>query len=155
MLRPECNLNNPQTRELIKSRINGLTADTRPRWGKMNSAQMLRHCSLILGVACGEVRLPSPPWFIRIIGIITRLELRLFNNGIPPCMPTFQAVVVDENCNFETARNRLLTAIDNYEDVLMCGRLPQEHALFGKMTVDDWGFLEYKHIHHHLKQFNN
>ena len=24
----------------------------------------------------------------------------------------------------------------------------------GKMTKFDWGFLEYKHLHHHLKQFN-
>jgi len=27
-------------------------------------------------------------------------------------------------------------------------------VLFGKMEERDWGFLEYKHLDHHLKQFN-
>jgi len=32
-------------------------------------------------------------------------------------------------------------------------KLPKNHPLFGSMTPEDWGFLQYKHMNHHLKQF--
>jgi len=27
-------------------------------------------------------------------------------------------------------------------------------SFFGEMKEKDWGFMEYKHLNHHLKQFN-
>ena len=28
------------------------------------------------------------------------------------------------------------------------------HPFFGKMTAEEWGMLGYKHLDHHLKQFD-
>jgi hypothetical protein len=40
--------------ELIE-RINKLTPDTKPEWGKMNVSQMLEHCTVSVKLALGEI----------------------------------------------------------------------------------------------------
>jgi hypothetical protein len=48
------------TTELI-DRINKLTPDTQPRWGKMTSAQMLAHCNM--------------KWFMTLVNIQSQMLL--------------------------------------------------------------------------------
>jgi len=48
------NLYDPAVKQEIISRINKLTADSKPLWGKMNASQMLAHCQKPLGVATGS-----------------------------------------------------------------------------------------------------
>ncbi len=89
-----------------------------------------------------------------LIGITAKKEMWLFNNGIPHNMPTFQKLIVNFECDFEMARKTLLQTLKDYLEVYNNNQLPENHALFGKMKEKDWGFLEYKHLDHHLKQFN-
>lgn len=79
--------------------------------------------------------------------------MKVFNNGIPPNMPTFAKVISIENCNFEKSKSQLLATLDDFVAKGLKNNLLSEHPLFGKMTQQDWGFMEYKHLHHHLKQF--
>ena len=146
-------LNHLQDLEEIKARILRVSEDSQPRWGKMNAAQMFRHCDKILQVGFGKIVLPRTNFLIKKIGILTKNEMKIFNNGIPPNMPTFPEVIADENCNFEKSRDELLAAIDEFAEKSVKNNLLSEHALFGRMTTKDWGFMEYKHLNHHLKQF--
>ncbi len=43
----------PEENNLIKERINKLTPDSRPLWGKMNVSQMLAHLQAPMSVAFG------------------------------------------------------------------------------------------------------
>ncbi len=146
-------LNHPKDLQEIKARIHRLSEESVPRWGKMNAAQMLRHCDRILEVGFGKIVLPKINIIIKSVGIITKIEMRTFNNGIPPNMPTFKEVNIKENCNFEKSREELLASLDEFTERSAKNNLLAEHALFGKMTKEDWGFMEYKHLNHHLKQF--
>ena len=139
--------------EELKLRILNLKEDCRPKWGRMDSSQMLTHCRLVLEVPLGTTVLPKTPRLIRTIGIITKKEMELFNNGIPPNMPTFTVLRPGLPCDFLLARQNLLNTMDRYCALADSGKLPAEHALFGKMEPKDWGFLEYKHLNHHLIQF--
>ena len=139
--------------EELKLRILNLKEDCRPKWGRMDSSQMLTHCRLVLEIPLGNTVLPKTPRLIRTIGIITKKEMELFNNGIPPNMPTFTVLKPGPPCDFHLARQELLHTIDSYGALADIGKLPAEHALFGKMEPKDWGFLEYKHLNHHLNQF--
>ena len=139
--------------EEIKSRFAKLRADSQPRWGKMNAAQMLHHCSLVLNIPLKKTVLPKTGFIVRTIGIITKNEMKLLGNGIPPNMPTYEVLLSGENCSFEECRSRLLETMENYWVCYCEGNLPNKHELFGKMKVSDWGFLEHKHLNHHLKQF--
>lgn len=119
----------------------------------MNSAQMLCHCDKVLKVAIGKLILPKTNFFIYYIGNLTRIEMMIFNNGIPPNMPTFKKLVVEEICNFEGCRENLLKTLNEFIRISSENKLPERHELFGKMTKKEWGFMEYKHLNHHLKQF--
>lgn len=78
----------------------------------------------------------------------------VFNNGIPRNMPTFQKLIVNFECDFDESKKNLLKTMGDYLAAFETGNLPEKHVLFGHMRPEDWGFLEYKHLNHHLKQFN-
>lgn len=138
----------------IKSRVSTLSADSENKWGKMNVAQMLYHCDLVLQVPLQNMELPKINFIFRVIGVLTKREMHIFNNGIPHNMPTFQKLIANFECSFDETQNNLLKTLDSYWNAFENDRLPKEHVLFGSMKEKDWGFLEYKHLNHHLKQFN-
>lgn len=78
----------------------------------------------------------------------------IFNNGIPRNMPTFRKVIVNFEYNFNDAQSGLIKTLNEYWTAFETNQLPDSHVLFGKMTQKDWGFLEYKHLNHHLNQFS-
>lgn len=137
----------------IKRRILNLNEYSQRKWGKMNAAQMLKHCDKILQVGLGKIILPKVNILIRGIGTVVKIEMKIFNNGIPPNMPTFDEVIIQENCNFDKSRQELLDTIDEFILKSEKKNLLSNHVLFGKMEKEDWGFMEYKHLDHHLKQF--
>ncbi|WP_089792790.1 DUF1569 domain-containing protein [Chryseobacterium wanjuense] len=135
-------------------RISNLSENSQKRWGKMDVCQMMRHCNYVLQIPLGKIELPPVNALFKTIGIITKIEMQIFNNGIPRNMPTFQKLIVNFECDFNDEKENLLKTLDEYRNTFKQGKLPDHHVLFGKMTEKDWGFLEYKHLHHHLKQFN-
>lgn len=147
-------LHNPFFFEEITSRIHYLNQNLEPLWGKMDVCQMMRHCNQVLQVPLGKIKLPEINRLFRAIGIITKWEIQVFNNGIPPNMPTLQKLIVNFECDFEEEKKSLLKTLEEYRICVESKNLPDYHVLFGKMTEKDWGFLEYKHLDHHLKQFN-
>ena len=105
---------NPEDLEETRNRIFLIKENFEPKWGRMNAAQMFRHCDKILQVALGKLILPKRNLLIQTIGIITKIEMKIFNNGIPRNMPTFDKVKVSENCNFEKSRENLLKTLDEF-----------------------------------------
>lgn len=146
-------LHNEEDFEEVLKRLNLLNETSLRKWGRMSSAQMLVHCDRVLQVATGKIILPEIHPFLRLIGIVTKKEMWLFNNGIPPDMPTFRTVKCNERYDFEVSRKDLLNTLNEFCVVSSSGKLPVRHPLFGEMRYEDWGFLEYKHLNHHLKQF--
>lgn len=138
----------------MKIRIARLSEDSKRKWGRMNTAQMLCHCNLILQIPLKKIELPEINILFRTIGIFTKKEMQIFDNGIPHNMPCFRKVIVNFECDFEQEKIKLLKTLDEYQEAFRRNKLPGRHVLFGKMTEKDWGFLEYKHLDHHLKQFS-
>jgi hypothetical protein len=67
-----------------------------------------------------------------------------------PTDPTF--IVADER-EIDTERDRLLTLIRRFVDRGPDAAGTQTHSFFGKLSGAEWGRLMYKHIDHHLQQF--
>ncbi|MCS3529028.1 DUF1569 domain-containing protein [Chryseobacterium sp. JUb7] len=139
--------------EEIMMRIAKLSENSPGKWGKMNAAQMLRHCDLVLQIALKKIDIPKINPFLEAIGALTKKEMQIFNNGIPRNMPTFQKLIVNFECDFNESKEGLLKTLEEYWFAYENNNLPGSHALFGSMKEKDWGFLEYKHLDHHLKQF--
>ncbi|MDV7695908.1 DUF1569 domain-containing protein [Chryseobacterium soli] len=147
-------LHNRADFEEIRQRISGLSEDSPAKWGKMKAAQMMKHCDLVLQVALKNIDLPCVNVIFGAIGIMAKIEMQLFNNGIPRNMPTFQKLIVNFECDFDETKKGLLQTLEAYWKAFEHRNLPDRHELFGEMTEKDWGFLEYKHLNHHFKQFN-
>ncbi|MGN7864022.1 DUF1569 domain-containing protein [Chryseobacterium sp.] len=147
-------LNNPIYYREITDRISRLTENSPAKWGKMNVCQMFKHCDLVLQVALQKIELPKINFFLETIGIVTKMEMYVFNNGIPRNMPTFQKLIVNFECDFDVSKTNLLNTLEEFRAACNNGCLPNRHRLFGNMTEKDWEFLEYKHLDHHLKQFS-
>src|SRR5207244_3907217 len=133
----------------LRERLQRLSPETKSRWGKMNSAQMLAHCSAGMQVPIGEMKVKRSP--LRLIGWMFKGMIR---NGKPfsKNSPTAPEFVIADQRSFESEKKKFQDAFDKLTkgpSAIVCF----DHAFFGKMNCDDWGYLMYKHVDHHFQQF--
>ena len=143
----------PATGEHFRRRIQSVTAASPRQWGKMSAAQMLEHCARGVEMATGDNKLPRIP-IGRILGpIIKPLALK---EGKPMGRnsPTAPALVVAPDVDFEAARTRLLAVYDRFLKAGAAACTDHPHAFFGRLAPAQWSTLMYKHLDHHLRQFN-
>lgn len=146
------NLNDPANRQAILGRLSALTPSHPRQWGKMNAAQMLAHCALIMEIACGDR--PKKQIFIgRLLAPFVRstaLGDRPFGrNG-----PTGREFKILDERDFAAERTRLADLVDRFCTRGPAGAEGLVHPFFGRLTAEEWGRLMYKHLDHHLRQFN-
>jgi hypothetical protein len=67
--------------------------------------------------------------------------------------PTVQGLVVNDDRNLETERERLYVMIDRFAAAGPRGCTTHPHSFFGRLTPEEWATLMYKHVDHHLRQF--
>jgi hypothetical protein len=142
---------NPADRESISVRLAALEPDSVRRWGKMDPAQMLYHCSLGLEAATGDRPLEQV-----FLGKLLSPFIRGFALGQRPFRrngPTHPTFVVPDARDFDRECTRLATIIDRFVRRGPESATKYTHAFFGRMTGDEWGRLMYKHLDHHLRQF--
>lgn len=135
----------------IISRINTLTPETQPLWGKMNVGQMLSHCQAPIDVAFGDTQLKS--------NIVFLLLGRIFKKKILAA-PMFKKNSMTEPSfirtgayDFEKTKNELIGKVQRFTDEGTACIKIEKHPFFGKMTFEEWDNLQWKHLNHHLKQF--
>ena len=143
---------NTSDNDEIVSRINRLTGDTKPQWGKMGAGQMLVHASRPLQVAYGDLKLKRT-----LVGVlfgnwakknIVRGEAPFRKN-----LPTDKNFVVKDSPDFEDGKKALIALVRRFAQVGPTGITKEPHPFFGKMTDREWDLLMWKHLDHHLRQF--
>lgn len=141
----------PQTAQNIIARINALQPTSQRQWGKMNVAQMLKHCNDALGTATGDV-ITKTPFFIKLIAPLikkTVMEEKPYKQGLR----TAKEFIVADEREFENEKRKVLNRLDKF---ISNGEQKVDglkHPAFGKLTAYEWGFSKWKHFDHHLKQF--
>lgn len=137
-----------ETYEETKKRIQALTSESTPAWGKMNVGQMVTHCQFPFKVALSD-KPRKVTW-----NPIVRLFKKSLYNDKPwrKNLPTAKAAKITDQRDLETERASLLAMVDAfYAKKEQTDWLP--HPAFGKFTQEQWGKLEYKHLDYHLSQF--
>ena len=142
---------NPADRDGLALRFAELEPGAQRQWGKMDPAQMMKHCAIALGDLLGE----RPVKQLFLGKLITPLIRRQVFGEKPfrRNSPTDPIYVVSDPQDFETERARLATLIDR---VVQRGATKIEgtiHPFFGRLSGAEWGTLIYKHFDHHLRQF--
>lgn len=139
-------------RQEIITRLGQLNAQSPAAWGKMNITQMLRHCQAPLKVATGQLKLKQG-----LIGLLFgKMAKRQLLAPVPfkpnlPTAPEFKVSV--PQLDFEKEREQLIDLIRKFGEtgpVASRGK----HPFFGAMTEEEWDTLQWKHLDHHLRQFN-
>jgi Protein of unknown function (DUF1569) len=138
--------------EEVKQRIGQLKADSQRRWGSMNAAQAMAHCSAGLELASGERR-PPRALLGRIIGPI--IKPMVFRNDEPlrRNSPTVKGLVVNDERDLGKEQQQLCALVDRFAAAGPGGCTAHAHSFFGKLTPAEWATLMYKHLDHHLRQF--
>jgi hypothetical protein len=68
--------------------------------------------------------------------------------------PTDPAFVVREECDFASEKTRLAGLIDRFVEQGPAQAAGMTHSFLGRLTGEEWGWLMYKHLDHHLRQFS-
>jgi len=146
------NLFEPARVNEVKERIGRLRPDSDRQWGRMNAAQAVAHCTAGFELALGE-RLPSRLLMGRIIGGIVKPKVVGNDEPLRRNSPTVKGLVVNDDRNLETERERLCGMIDRFCAAGPMGCTGHPHSFFGRLTPEEWATLMYKHLDHHLRQF--
>ena len=133
------------------SRINSLNENSTAQWGKMNVYQMLRHCIL-----CEEMFLGDKKYKQVFLGrLFGKKALKGFlKNETPikknePTSPEFK--IKETSSDIEAEKKKWIALIGSYAHY---SNNDFVHWFFGKMTMEQIGQFDFKHIDHHLRQFN-
>ena len=143
---------NADVQQECLARIDKLTNDTKPEWGKMNAAQMLAHCAEIQEVINGSKLLEGTPFIAKLFkGMIRKL---VFNDTpYSKNARTHPQYLVTDQRSLDTEKARLAAALKHLAGLSEPERRQLNHALFGSMTDEEIGWGSYKHLDYHLSQF--
>ena len=106
------NLFEPAALDDLKNRLNQLTPESKPQWGKMNAPQMLAHCAIWMEMTGGQT---SPPrsWIGYIFGPLAKRSI-LRDEPVRHNMPSDKDFIVSEEREFASERERLNASIERF-----------------------------------------
>jgi hypothetical protein len=150
------NLFDPDLAEELKQRILRMQPDSTRQWGRMSPTQALAHCTSGLQMAMGTINPKRAPFPARLLGPL--IKPFVFGNDKPirrnsPSAP--ELFPPDSTTrDFEHERAQLIATIDTFvtQNSSCCSR--HAHPFFGRLTPQQWAILMYKHLDHHLRQFD-
>lgn len=146
------NLFDSNTYNEITQRLNSLTPSSQRQWGKMNAAQMLAHCKEAFKVPLSE---KSPPKIYPFALFGWMMKSKLYNDDPwKQNLPTAPNFKIKDERDFEKEKAELAALINMFHQSSPVAIEKIVHPVFGKYTGQQWGQAMYKHLDHHLRQFN-
>jgi hypothetical protein len=135
------------------ARIQKLTPETQPQWGKMNVSQMLAHCCVTYQYVYEPQKFKKPNFLLAWVlkkfvkdGVCNEVPYKK-NTGTAPDF------IIKDNRDFNTEKQRLISFIIKAQKDGTSFFDGRESHSFGKLTLQEWNNMFYKHLDHHLTQF--
>lgn len=148
------NLFNRDECEAAIARIENLTADTQPQWGKMSVGQMLAHCCVPYEYEfMPEKYGPPAKGFKRSV---MRFLLKSVIAGDKPYKKngrTAPDFLITEEKEFEAEKSRLIDYLRQTQELGEGHFHDKTTQSIGKLTSSGWNVMFSKHLDHHLRQF--
>ena len=140
-----------ETHELI-NRINKLTPETKPVWGKMSVSQMLAHCNVAYEMALEDKH--EKPSGLRKFFLKTFVKpFVVTEKPYKKSLKTAPEFMVKDDKNFDAEKSRLVNYLNKTQQMGEKAFEGKESHSFGKLTSQEWNNMFYKHLDHHLTQF--
>jgi hypothetical protein len=140
---------NPAVHRELQDRVQRLTPQQQPQWGKMTAGQMVAHLTDSLKMASGELEVAAKKVPIRFSPL---KELVLYVLPIPKRLPTSPELIARKpgewTLEVASLREQLNGLVERGAEALA-----PAHPAFGTLSAKQWGVLVYRHMDHHLRQF--
>jgi hypothetical protein len=134
----------------ILKRVDRVTSESRPRWGKMNASQMLAHLVGSARMAIGELKSASKGLPMRYPPL---RQLIVYWLPWPQGSPTAPELIPPVDCeSIEQSKSELTRLLEVFASRKSETVWP-EHPAFGNLGRKGWGVLAWRHCDHHLRQF--
>lgn len=138
--------------ELI-GRINRLTPNSTGLWGKMNIAQMMAHCNVSYEMVYTDKH-PKPNGAMKLMLKLFVKQPVVNEKPYKKNSRTAPAFLIDDERDFEKEKKRLIDYLIKTQELGEDHFHNKESHSFGPLTKTEWNHLFYKHLNHHLEQFN-
>jgi hypothetical protein len=139
-----------ETREEIIARINTLDENSTARWGKMTVYQMLKHCIKWEEMLLGKTKYKQS-FLGRLVGKWALADM-MKDESAKQNLPTVPSFKITGDGDVAAAKAEWISLIKEHADQENSGFI---HPFFGKLTAEQAGRMDYKHVDHHLRQFNS
>ncbi len=146
-------LHDPALAADVCARLERLQPGATALWGRMTVSQALAHLSSSLEMALGDQKPPRMFAGRLFGGLVKRVVLR-DDSPLKRNTPTAPTLVVKDDRDFQRERQRLDSLIRRFCEGKEAGCTTYPHTFFGPMTPREWAVLQYKHVDHHLRQFD-
>ncbi|GAA4966835.1 DUF1569 domain-containing protein [Algibacter aquimarinus] len=138
--------------EVVIDRINKLSPTTRPLWGKMSSDQMLAHCNVTYEMTF-EDKHKKPNGFTKFILKLFVKNMVVGDKPYKKNSKTVPQFLITNARNFVEEKARLTDYLKKAQSLGEDYFDGKESHSFGKLTKQQWNTMFYKHLDHHLSQF--
>ena len=140
-----------EDKDEIVRRLDELHPNSKPMWGKMNVPQMLAHCLVPTKISAGEIE-SKQTLLGKLFGKTAKKQL-LSGPIMKKGLPTAPGFVIKHTPDFYESQQALKEAIQRLYETDKTVLMQRKHPFFGKMSLQEWGVLNYMHYDHHLRQF--
>jgi hypothetical protein len=142
--------NDKDLRQLV-GRIQQLQPSMQARWGVMNAAEMLHHCTASLRVI---MQAEPTRKSTSVIQYLLRFYFMYVSSKFPANAKTPKRLDVKKTPqrikDFDAEKDELISVLSLFT---MQQHIYAMHPYFGKLSRKQWGIFTWKHIDHHLRQF--
>ena len=140
----------PSARQDILSRIDRLTPETQPLWGRMTAGEMIAHLARGMKMGLGELETRQRRTVFRYWPL---KHVFVYWVRFPRSAPAPREMVTREKpVTWDADLADLRDSFDRFATRDRRGPWPV-HPIFGRLSGKAWGALGWRHLDHHLRQF--
>jgi hypothetical protein len=142
----------PALRATFIGRVNKLSADSKPAWGKFTASGMLAHLNDSYRMTTGELPVKKKS----SSAVLSRTPIKkliIYVLPFPKGAPTAPELIArSSGADLAAEKLAFVKMLETLGNLTPSARL-QPHAAFGTLTYQDYGALMAKHTQHHFRQF--
>jgi len=134
------------------NRLEKLTPDTKPSWGKMSADQMLAHLNVAYDMTFTD-KYTRPNAVAKFFITLLAKKQVVGPKPYPKNGRTAPQFIISDSRNFEEEKRKLIQYIEQVRDLGREHFEGKDSHSFGKLTAEEWNVMFGKHTEHHFAQF--
>lgn len=141
---------NARDREGLLARLDRLSPDAAPQWGKFTATKMLAHVNDAMRMSAGtlETSLKKTPVRYPVVKQFA-VYLMPWPKGVPTAPELLER---GGRAEWDAERAEFPRVVDGFVNRPEDAKLPL-HPAFWKLSRRAWGRLAWRHVDHHFRQF--